>query len=235
MDSDVLIVACPGQPARIECRGALQGRRTGRDTVHLVSAAATPLGGDAIRVRVVVEHGARLRLRSVAATVALPGAATAESHACWLIDVAGDLDIDPEPTVVAADARHHAHTRLVMSRTGTLRIRERVQIGRTDERQGFWSGALHADLDGVPLLRHRVELGAGSLADDEIQAPLAHVGELRYPRNDAGMAGITLALEAGGCSSTWQGARLGQAQTARPGRIVGAGDGDRTRATSLEG
>ena len=63
--------------------------RTGRpaapnaDTVHLVSAAATPLGGDTISVRVVVEAGARLRLRSVAATVALPGAATLESHAIW--------------------------------------------------------------------------------------------------------------------------------------------------------
>jgi urease accessory protein len=31
--------------------------------VHLVSAAATPLGGDAINIRVVVEAGARLRVR----------------------------------------------------------------------------------------------------------------------------------------------------------------------------
>ena len=43
--------------------------RTGRpetepDTVHLVSAAATPLGGDSVSVRIVVEPGALLRVRS---------------------------------------------------------------------------------------------------------------------------------------------------------------------------
>ena len=208
MHSDVLIVACRTQPARIECRGAIQGRRTARETVHLVSAAATPLGGDRIRMRILVEPGARLRLRSVAATVALPGAATPRSDACWQLDVAGELDIDPEPTVVAADARHHAHTWLRLERTGTVRIRERIQIGRTGERQGFWSGSLHADIDGVPLLRHRVELGAGSLADDELAAPLAYVGEFNYPRSDVDAAGVTLALAAGGCLSTWQGERL---------------------------
>ena len=71
--------------------------------MHLVSAAATPLGGDAIHVRVVVEPGARLRVRSAAATVTLPGAATLESHAIWTLEVAGELDVDPQPTVVAAN------------------------------------------------------------------------------------------------------------------------------------
>ena len=60
-------------------------------------------------------------------------------------------------------------------------MRERVQIGRSFERQGFWSGALHADVDGAPLLRHRVEVGTGSVADDELGAPRACVSELRYP------------------------------------------------------
>ncbi|MDT5074188.1 MAG: urease accessory protein, partial [Mycobacterium sp.] len=54
MISDVLIVASPGRAPRIECAGGVAGRRTDTDTVHLVSAAATPLGGDTIRVRVVV-------------------------------------------------------------------------------------------------------------------------------------------------------------------------------------
>jgi len=48
-----------------------------------------------------------------------------------------------------------------LSGDGRARLRERVQIGRSDERQGFWSGSLHADVDGAPLLRHRVQLGAG--------------------------------------------------------------------------
>jgi urease accessory protein len=208
MHSDVLVVAQPGRLPRIECRGGLAARHTEPDTVHLVSAAATPLGGDTIAIRLIVEPGARLRLRSAAATVALPGAGTTQSRACWHIESAGELDLDPEPTVVAADARHFSELTVCLADTSRLRIRERVQIGRTGEREGFWSGGLHADIGGTPLLRHRVELGPGSVADDALGAPLACVSELRYPEPADDAAGITLALAAGGSISTWQGTRL---------------------------
>jgi len=206
--SDVLIVASCDRAPRIEHSGGLAARRTEPDTVHLVSAAATPLGGDSIHVRIVVEPGARLRLRSAAATVTLPGSATLESHAIWTLEVAGDLDVDPQPTVVAANARHFTTTRLELADTGRIRLRERIQIGRTDERQGFWSGALHADVDGSPLLRHRIELGNGSVADDELGVPLACISELHYPDSDVDTAGTPLTLAGGGCLATWQGQRL---------------------------
>jgi urease accessory protein len=206
--SDVLIVACPDRRPRIECIGGLAARNTERDTVHLVSAAATPLGGDAINIRVVVEAGARLRVRTAAATVTLPGSTTPESHAFWTLEVAGDLDVDPQPTVVAAASRHFTSTRLELTGSGRVRLRERIQIGRSDERQGFWSGSLHADVDRSPLLRHRIELGNGSVADDELGAPLASVSELHYPESDVDTAGVLLALAGGGCLSTWQGQRL---------------------------
>ncbi|MCX2929652.1 urease accessory protein UreD [Mycobacterium sp. CVI_P3] len=208
MRSDVVVVAQPGRLPRIECRGALAARHTEPDTVHLVSAAATPLGGDTIAIRLIVEAGARLRLRTAAASVVLPGAATAQSQACWHIEAAGELDLDPEPTIVAADARHCSELRVCLEETSRVRIRERVQIGRTDEREGFWSGALYADVAATPLLRHRVELGQGSVADDVLGAPLACVSELRYPDPAVDAAGITLNLAAGGSLSTWQGARL---------------------------
>ncbi|KKW62471.1 urease accessory protein UreD [Mycolicibacterium elephantis] len=208
MRSDVLIVASPCRRPRIECTGGLAARHTEADTVHLVSAAATPLGGDALHIRVVVEPGARLRVRTAAATVTLPGASTVESHALWHLEVAGDLDVDPEPTVVAATSRHHSATRLALTASGRIRLRERVQIGRSGERQGFWSGSLHADVDGSPLVRHRVELGSGSLGDDELGAPMACVSELHYPQRTARTAGMPLALAGGGCLSTWQGERL---------------------------
>lgn len=208
MRSDVLIVARPGLPPHIESRGGIAGRRTEPDTVHLVSSVATPLGGDAISMRVVVESGARLSVRTVAATVALPGAATVESHATWTLEIAGDLDLDPEPTIVAATSRHHASTRLTLAEAGSVRLRERVQIGRTDEHQGFWTGSMHADVDDRPLLRHRVELGNGSVADDDIAAPRACVSELHYPQRATRAAGTVLELAGGGCLSTWQGARL---------------------------
>lgn len=208
MHSDVLIVARTGRRPSLECAGGVAARLTEPDTVHLVSTAATPLGGDTIAVRVIVEPGARLRLRSAAATVALPGRATTESTAQWHLEVAGDLDIDPEPTVVAGGSRHTTSTRLSMDESGRIRLRERVQIGRTDERQGFWSGSLHADVNGQPLLRHRVELGERSATHDLIGAPLASVSELRYPEIAHDALGTVLELADGGSLATWQGDRL---------------------------
>ncbi len=208
MQTDVLIVARPYRLPHIESTGGLAARSTEPDTVHLVSSAATPLGGDSIHVRLVVEPGARLKLRTAAATVALPGAASTESHATWTLEVAGELDLDPQPTIVAAASRHFATTVMNLTGDANLRLVERVQIGRTGERQGFWSGSLHADVDNRPLLRHRLELGNGSLAEDEIATPLASISELHYPRSDVEAAGVTLALAGGGCLTSWQGDRL---------------------------
>lgn len=208
MRSEVLIVARVDRRPRIECAGGLAARLTGPDTVHLVSAAATPLGGDVLHFRVVIEPGARLRMRTAAATVSLPGAKTRASHAIWELDVAGELDLDPEPTIVAADSQHHTSIRLDLGARGRVRLRERVQIGRSGEHHGFWSGCLHADVDGAPLLRHRIELGRGSVTDDEIGAPMAAISELSYPDVDTDTAGTPLALAAGGCLATWQGRRL---------------------------
>ncbi|OHV03979.1 urease accessory protein UreD [Mycobacterium talmoniae] len=212
MHSRVTLVARRDRLPRIDCRGGVAARLTAPDTVHLVSAAATPLGGDRIEVRVIVEAGAVLRLRSAAATVALPGAATATSHARWRLEVAGELDVDLEPTVVAADARHVCSVALQLHADTRIRLRERVQIGRSGERDGFWSGSLCADVGEDPLLRHRVELGAGSVADDALAAPRAGVSELRYPADGfvaAAWPGSTvLALAGGGTLRTWQGERL---------------------------
>lgn len=214
MRSQVLVVAYAHRLPRIECAGAVAARCTAPDTVHFVSAAATPLGGDTIDFRVIVERGARLRLRSAAATVALPGANGPTSHAHWDVQVTGSLDIDLEPTVVAADARHVSSAAFALHDGARVRFRERVQVGRYEERQGFWSGSLRADRDDRPLLRHRVELGAGSPADDIIAAPRASIHELRYPdtafADTAIDAGSTvLSLAAGGLLSTWQADRLG--------------------------
>ncbi|AQT80099.1 urease accessory protein [Mycolicibacterium litorale] len=213
MRSEVLVVAQPGRLPRIECRGGIAARSTEPDTVHLVSAAATPLGGDTVAIRLVVEPGARLRLRTAAATVVLPGASTRESRSCWTIDVGGELDLDPEPTVVAADSRHLSEIRMCLAGPAAgVRLRERVQIGRTGEREGFWSGSLRADVGSTPLLRHRLELGGGAVADDVLGSPLACVSELRYPdpaaMADPYAAAVMLELAGGGSLATWQGDRL---------------------------
>lgn len=219
MHTQVLIVATPGRGPRIECVGGVAARRTAPDAVHLVSTAATPLGGDTIDVRVIVEAGARLRVRSVAAMVVLPGATTTQSRSSWELEVAGELDLDPEPTVVAGGSSHQATTRLQIAEAGRVRLRERVQVGRAGEQHGFWEGALHVDHDTLPVVRHRVELGAGAVSDDEIAAPRAYVSEFSYPESDLGVIRtaegyesrrdqVVMALADGGCLSAWQGPRL---------------------------
>ena len=155
MRSEVVLVASGDRLPRIQCSGGIQARCTALHTVHLVSAAATPLGGDTIDIRVIVEAGARLKVRSAAATVALPGASTPTSHACWDIEVSGYLDIDLEPTIVAGTARHVSTVALSLRDDCRVRLRERVQIGRCQEREGFWSGSLHADCGDRPRRRSR--------------------------------------------------------------------------------
>ncbi len=61
MESSVLVVASPIGLPRVDCRGGVQARQTAPDTAHLVSAAATLLGGDTMN-QVIVEQGAQLRL-----------------------------------------------------------------------------------------------------------------------------------------------------------------------------
>ena len=208
MHAHVMIVAAPGRLPRIEAGDGLAGRCTGPDTVHLVSTAATPLGGDTLTVRLVVHADARLCLRTAAATMVLPGARSVQSSAQWELEVAGQLDLDPQPTVVAGGSVHHTTTRLCLAETARVRIRERVQIGRTGETEGFWSSALHADIESAPLLRHRIELGAGAVGDDELARPRACISEFRYPEPGFEAQGTVLALAAGGSLATWQGNQL---------------------------
>ena len=107
-------------------------------------------------------------------------------------------------------SRHSTSTRLSIAGAGRVRLRERVQIGRTDERQGFWSGSLHADVDGQPLLRHRVELGTG-LGDrrrDSARRWRASAN-CAIRKSHSKPLGTVLELAAGGSLATWQGERLG--------------------------
>jgi urease accessory protein len=214
MFSEVLVVAHRDRLPRLECRGGIAARSRLPDTVHLLSALATPLGGDTIIVRVVVEPGARLVLRGVSATLVLPGGDTKTSHSPFDLEVAGSLDFDLEPTVVAADSRHLSIVTLHVGDTGRVRLRQRVQIGRCNEsRQGFWSDSLRAVACGRTLLWHRVELGAGALAADvTLTPPRAYVGELRYPAKVVDWplhaTARVFCLPAGGVLTTWQGDRL---------------------------
>lgn len=217
MRTELTIDAQAGTLPRFTASGGLAARLTGPHTVHLVSTAMTPLGGDDITVRIRVGAGARLTVRSVAATVALPSRHARRSHSTWVVDVEGDgtLDLDCQPLIVAADAEHHTDTTVVLSPQGTLRLRERAQLGRLGEdTQGEWVGSLHADLGDIPLLRHRLTLSASTV--DELTLWRATQSELTYPQTapgEARLAGseayVRMPLAAGGALSTSMSRRLG--------------------------
>lgn len=164
MRTDVTVVARSDASIHTEAVGGFAVRRTGPARVHLISTAATPLGGDEIRVRVVVEAGAVLRVGSVAATIALPAAHRRDSSTGWTIEVedGGELVCEPEPTIVAAGADHTTTTIVRMHPDARVVVAEHVQIGRgalDTGADGRWSGSLHVDAGDHPVLRHRLVLG----------------------------------------------------------------------------
>lgn len=132
--------------------------------VHLVGGAAGPLGGDQLRLEIVVGPGAVLRVRSVAATVVLPGAA-GESSA-WDIEVrveaGGLLDFSPEPMVVCAGAKHTTRARIDLAAGAGLRWREELVCGRAGEQPGTARSELMVRSDGRPLLAHAITVGPGA-------------------------------------------------------------------------
>ena len=93
----------------VRASGQLAVRRTGDASVHLVATAFGPLGGDDAEIRLVVEEGARLSVRSVAAAVVLPARGESPpSRQVVHAEVAGLLHLATEPTVVTARAVHLA-------------------------------------------------------------------------------------------------------------------------------
>ncbi|MBL1073979.1 urease accessory protein UreD [Nocardia sp. 2] len=214
MRTELRIVATAGALPQMHAVGGLAARHTAPDTVHLIGTAATPLGGDVLDISVTVGPGARLYVRSVAATIALPGRETPKSVAHWRFEVAagGELDVDPEPTVVAGGARHDTLTTVRLAEGARLRLRERVQIGRAGEDHGWWSGELQADTGDLPLLRHRLELGADAHTDDALSAPRALESILTYPddrpADTAGLDAALLPLAPGGTLFTRTAVRL---------------------------
>src|ERR1700722_18891857 len=76
--------------------------------VYRVGGAAGPIGGDRLELRIDVGAGAFLRVRTAAASIALPGLDGLESvlRVSVSVGAGGRLEYLPEPVVVTAGARH---------------------------------------------------------------------------------------------------------------------------------
>jgi urease accessory protein len=129
-----------------------------RDAVYLVGAAGGPVGGDLLDLRIEVRAGAALQLRTVAASLALPGLHGAESVLAVTASVAkgGMLEHLPEPMVVADGARHTTDIQIDLASGAALVLRDETILGRHGERGGACRTRLRVNYDGRPLLRHDV-------------------------------------------------------------------------------
>lgn len=209
MHSQVLIVAVPGRLPRIEATGgagrplhATRHRAPGVDGGHPAGRRhAEGAGGRRDRRPAADPHG---RGDARAAQRRNPALRGGLGHR-------GRGRAGSGPATDRGGGRFGAsHANPVAARRfRAVRIREQIQIGRSNERAGFWSGLLHADAAGAPLLRHRIELGSGALGDDEIAAPRACISEMRYPEPTFDAPDqLVLGLARGGSLATWQGDRL---------------------------
>jgi urease accessory protein len=192
----------------VRASGQLAVRRTGPDTVHLVATAFGPLGGDDAEIRLVVEEGARLSVRSVAAAVVLP--ARGESPASRQLvraEVAGVLDLTPEPTVVTARAVHLAELRVDLAETGELSATEQVLLGRAGEQPGRWTGTTRIERAGRPLVHTTVALGPGAPAWLPPVQPRAYVSTVVVGEPatevETGRDAVRLPLPGGWVGTAW--------------------------------
>lgn len=129
--------------------------------VHLVGGAAGPLGGDELRCSVDLGPAARLEVRSVAASVALPGPNGRESsleiHA--RVGEGAALSWSPQPLIAARGARHRTFARVELAADARLVWRDELVLGRDDEEPGSVATRLRVIRDGRVLLDHEIAVG----------------------------------------------------------------------------
>jgi urease accessory protein len=160
--AEIQAVAGPGGTTRLPVLASqvpLVLRRT-PSAVYLVGGAAGPIGGDLLTLTITVGPGAFLRLRTAAASIALPGLDGRESQLRVTVTVAagGRLEYLPEPVVVAAGARHATLVSVSLEAGASLIVRDELLLGRHGEAGGSARSVLRADYAGRPLLRHSVEV-----------------------------------------------------------------------------
>ena len=139
----------------------LDGAQLHGAQVHLVGGSAGPLGGDELRCSVDLGPGARLEVRSVAASVALPGPNGRESSLEILarIGEGAALSWSPRPLIAARGARHRTIARVELAADARLVWRDELVLGREGEDPGSVSSRLRVVRGGVILLDHEIAVG----------------------------------------------------------------------------
>jgi urease accessory protein len=133
-------------------------------SVMLVGAMSGPLGGDRLAVHAQVAEGARLRIGSAAATIALPGQTKDEARYDVRLDVAdgGELHWLPEQLISARGSDLYVTTRADLAATARLVLREEQVLGRAGEEPGRLTSRLTVRVAGRTVLDQELACGPGA-------------------------------------------------------------------------
>ncbi|MFF4015777.1 urease accessory protein UreD [Streptomyces sp. NPDC001843] len=152
----------------LDGEGPLAPRRTrasgGEARVVLVGAMSGPLGGDRFDVTAEVGQGARLHVRSAAATIALPGQRKGESRYDVRLVVAdgGELHWLPEQLISARGSDLYVSTHVDLAAGARLVLREEQVLGRTGEEPGRLTSRLTVRIAGRTVLDQELACGPGA-------------------------------------------------------------------------
>ena len=132
--------------------------------VTVVGAMAAPLGGDRLRIEVLVRAGARLRVTGAAATVSLPSLDPAPAYydLDLRVEDGGTLEWLPEPVVAAAGSELRMTTRVRLTGRARLLLREEQVLGRSGETPGRLTARLTVCHDDRTVLDQQTDLGQGA-------------------------------------------------------------------------
>ncbi|GIH09586.1 hypothetical protein Rhe02_76530 [Rhizocola hellebori] len=138
---------------------------TGPAVVHLLGGAAGPLGGDELRLEIAVGERARLCVRGIAASIALPARSGAVSRMTVTVRVAsgGELHWLPEQLIAARGCHHLAMSNVELAEGARLLWREELICGRHDEQPGDVTVSTSVTYAGKPLLRQALQVGPSAV------------------------------------------------------------------------
>ncbi len=152
----------------LEGEGPLAVRRTrgsgAEARVMLVGAMSGPLGGDHFTVDAEAAPGARLRIGSAAATLALPGQTRTEARYDLRLTVADDAELHwlPEQLICARGSELCVTTRADLAAGARLLLREEQVLGRAGEEPGRLTSRLTVRIEGRCVLDQELACGPGA-------------------------------------------------------------------------
>lgn len=152
----------------LEGEGPLAVRRTrgsgAEARVMLVGAMSGPLGGDHFTVAAEAAQGARLRVGSAAATLALPGQDKAGARYDVRLTVGDDAELHwlPEQLISAHGSDLHVTTRVDLAAEARFLLREEQVLGRSGEEPGRLTSRLTVRIAGRCVLDQELACGPGA-------------------------------------------------------------------------